>query len=152
MPISVGWGFLEEFNQLNEKNSDKHREKAAEKFAKDPRDTSTPEDMAYLLYQIWAGKTLSPESTTLLKDTMLACETGTLRIRGMLPPGIEVANKTGTIGGTTNDVGVITLPDYAGQVIIVVFVKDSKLEVPEREKVIAQISRAAYDYFLFHGR
>ncbi len=83
---------------------------------------------------------------------MLACETGLLRIRGMLPPGTEVADKTGTIGGSTNDVGVVTLPENAGQIAIVVFVKDSKLEVPDREKVIAQISRAAYDYFLFRPR
>ncbi len=142
----------EEFTALNEKNSDEHREKAAEKFAKDKRDTATPEGMARLLHVIWAGSALSLESTELLKNTMLACETGLLRIRGMLPPGTEVADKTGTIGGSTNDVGVITLPENAGQIAIVVFVKDSKLEVPDREKVIAQISRAAYDYFLFRPR
>ncbi len=143
---------LEEFGVLNQKNDDKYREKAAAKFAKDPRDTATPEGMARLLQEIWAGDALSAESTSLLKNTMIACETGLNRIRGMLPPGTEVADKTGTIGGSTNDVGVITLPENAGQLAIVVFVKDSPLEVPDREKVIAQISRAAYDYFLFHTR
>jgi beta-lactamase class A len=61
-----------------------------------------------------------------------------------------VGHKTGTIGKTTNDVGYIYLPDEAGHVITVVFVKDSELEVPEREQVIAQIARAVYDYFLFN--
>lgn len=143
---------LEEFSALDKKNSDNHREKAAKKFAKDPRDTATPEGMVRLLQLIWAGTALSPENTTLLKNTMLACETGLLRIRGMLPPGTEVADKTGTIGGSTNDVGVVSLPENAGQIAVAVFVKDSKLAVADREKVIAQIGRAAYDYFLFRPR
>lgn len=143
---------LQEFGSLNEKNDDKYREKAAKKFAKDPQDTATPEGMARLLQEIWAGDALLPASTQLMKDTMTACETGLLRIRGMLPPGTPVADKTGTVGGSTNDVGVITLPDSGGEVAIVVFVKDSERPVADREKVIAQVSRAAYDYFLFRAR
>lgn len=143
---------LEEFGKLNEENDDKSREKAAKKFAKDPQDTATPEGMARLLQEIWAGDALSIASTQLMKDTMTACETGLLRIRGMLPPGTPVADKTGTIGGATNDVGVITLPDGGGEVAIVVFVKDSERPVADREKVIAQVSRAAHDYFLFSTR
>jgi len=143
---------LEEFAKLNEANSDNHRERAAKKFAKDPKDTATPEGMARLLQEIWAGDALSAQNTQLMKDTMTACNTGLLRIRGMLPPGTPVADKTGTIGGATNDVGVITLPGNAGEVAIVVFVKDSERPVADREKVIAQVSRAAYDYFLFTAR
>ena len=67
----------------------------------------------------------------------------------MLTADAEVAHKTGTIGGTTNDVGVLTLPGAAGHVALVVFVKGSDLEVPERELAIAQIARAVHDYFLF---
>ncbi|MFQ5740781.1 MAG: hypothetical protein ACE5JX_17395, partial [Acidobacteriota bacterium] len=59
--------------------------------------------------------------------------------------------KTGTIGATTNDVGVITLPERAGRVVLAVFVKESEAEVPQRERAIAQISRVLYDYFLFHS-
>lgn len=143
---------LREFNWENARNSDAHRERAAKKFAKDKQDTATPEGMARLLQEIWAGDALSAASTTLMKDTMATCETGLNRIRGMLPPGTPVADKTGTIGGATNDVGVITLPDNRGEVAIVVFVKDSERPVADREKVIAQVSRAAYDYFLFTAR
>jgi beta-lactamase class A len=60
-----------------------------------------------------------------------------------------VAHKTGTIGGTTNDVGIVTLPQGAGQVAIAVFVKSSTKPIPERERVIAQIARAVHDFFLF---
>jgi beta-lactamase class A len=60
-----------------------------------------------------------------------------------------VAHKTGTIGGTTNDVGIITLPDGAGHVAITVFVKSSEKEVSVRERTIAEVARAVHDFFLF---
>ena len=126
------------------------RAAAAQAFDTDPRDTSTPEAMADLLERIWRGKALKPESTRLLLDIMTRSTTGTTRIKGMLPPRINVAHKTGTIGGTTNDVGIITLPDNAGHVIVVAMVKASTLPVETRETAIAQVSRAIYDYFLFN--
>jgi beta-lactamase class A len=80
---------------------------------------------------------------------MRRCETGAARIKGILPPGTEVRHKTGTIGGTTNDVGIITLPGEAGHVALAVFVKSSRRPSTDVEPVIAQIARAVYDYFLF---
>ncbi|MEJ0054612.1 MAG: serine hydrolase [Bacteroidota bacterium] len=59
-------------------------------------------------------------------------------------------HKTGTIGMTTNDVGIITLPNGGGHVVISVFVKSSEKEIPERERAIAEVSRAVYDYFLLN--
>lgn len=141
---------LSEFRELAGDVSAADREAARETFAIDPRDTSTPRAMAHLLATVWAGEALSPESTEIFKDVMLRVQTGAGRIKGVLPPGTEVGHKTGTIGGTTNDVGYIYLPDDAGHVIAVVFVKDSERPVPVREAAIAQISRAVYDYFLFN--
>ena len=57
--------------------------------------------------------------------------TGLKRIRGRLPAGTIVADKTGTLAGTVNDVGFITLPDNNGHIAIVVFVKGS--EAPPRQ-------------------
>lgn len=128
---------------------DSARRLAASAFDADPRDTSTPEAMARLLEKIWRGQILSPSSSQLLLDIMRRSTTGADRLKGMLPPGTEVSHKTGTIGGTTNDVGIISLPDGAGHVIAVVFVRASDKPVPERERAIAQIARAVYDYFLF---
>ena len=126
------------------------RAAAAKAFDADPRDTATPEGMASLLAAIWRGKALKPETTRLLLDIMTRSTTGAARIKGMLPPELSVAHKTGTIGGTTNDVGILTLPDNAGHVIIVAMVKASPLPVETRERAIAQVSRAIYDYFLFN--
>jgi beta-lactamase class A len=126
------------------------RDSASAAFNKDPRDTSSPEGMALLLQKIWRREALSAQSSTLLLDIMTRSTTGPLRIKGMLPPDVRVTHKTGTIGETTNDVGIIALPDNAGNVVTVVFVKESRLPVETRERAIAQVSRAIYDYFLFN--
>lgn len=131
--------------------SPEERRRAAEAFEKDPRDTATPAGMVMLLGKLWRGEALTPESTALLLDIMKRCETGAARIKGVLPPQTEVMHKTGTIGGTTNDTGIIVLPDNAGHVAIAVFIKESRAQAEPRERAIAQISRAIYDYFLFSG-
>ncbi|MGD0623736.1 MAG: class A beta-lactamase [Thermodesulfobacteriota bacterium] len=125
------------------------RKAAARKFEADSRDTSTPEAMAMLLERIYRGDLLKRESGALLLDVMERCQTGEARLKGILPSETIVAHKTGTIGGITNDVGIITLPNDAGHVAIAVFVKSSEKGIPDRERAIAQIARAVYDFFLF---
>lgn len=118
-------------------------------FDNDLRDTSTPNAMAALLGKIFTGHALSPASTKVMIATMERCHTGDDRLRGRLPPTTTVADKTGTLGGSVNDVGVITLPSGKGQVIIAVFIKKSELPFAAREKVVADIARAVCDFYLF---
>ncbi len=123
---------------------------AAKRFDADPRDTSTPDGMAALLERIHRKEMLKPQTAELLLDIMRRCQTGMARLKGILPAETEVAHKTGTIGKTTNDVGIITLPDGAGHVAIAVFVKASEKDVAARERAIAEIARSVHDFFLFH--
>jgi len=125
---------------------------ASKKFDADPRDTSTPDAMAALLEKIYQREILKPASSELLLNIMYRCRTGEARLRGLLPRGTEIAHKTGTIGGSANDVGIITLPDNAGHVAIAAFVKSSEKDVPARERAIAEIARAVHDFFLFQPR
>jgi beta-lactamase class A len=112
------------------------------------KDTSTPDAMADLMVRIAEGKALSPKSTTLLLDIMGRCRTGAARIKGMMPKGTAVAHKTGTGGGSANDVGIITLPD-GRKLIVALFVKKSRHPYPVRERAIADVARSLRDYFLF---
>jgi len=114
----------------------------------DPRDTSSARAMAGLLQRIWRGELLSPESTQLLQGIMQATYTGMARLKGHLPRNTVVAHKTGTVGDAINDVGVITLPGDRGHVVAVVLVM-SEADSARREDLIAQLARAAHDYFLF---
>jgi beta-lactamase class A len=125
------------------------REQAWQAFLDDPRDTATPAAMAGLLQKIWSREALNSESTQLLLDIMKRCQTGNGRIRGLLPPNTTVFNKTGTINKVMNDVGIVKLPGDAGHIVVVIFIKDTKLGDDECEKTIAHIARFLYDYFLF---
>lgn len=129
--------------------SSEAREAGRRAFRSDPRDTATPRGMATLLAKLGRGEALDEARTALLLDIMTRSTTGANRIKGLLPPNVDVAHKTGTIGGTTNDVGIMTLPDDAGRVAIVTFVKDAEQPTEDRERVIAHAARAVYDFFLF---
>jgi len=138
------------FQKLYEGTTPESRKAAMANFVLDPRDTSSPDAMVTLLERICRGDTLKSESRALLLEIMERCRTGKGRLKGILPPETVVAHKTGTFSGITNDAGVITLPDEAGHIAIAVFVNASEEGAVERERAIAQIARAVYDFFLFH--
>ena len=121
---------------------------ATEQYGRDLRDTSTPDAMASLLVHVYRKNLLKPETVKLLLGIMRRCQTGDTRLKGLLPAGTELAHKTGTAMGIINDVGIITLPNGAGHIAIVVFIKGSKSSVAECEHSIAEVARSAYDYFL----
>lgn len=108
----------------------------------DIKDVATPAAMVALLYKLDNGTVLSPQSRAVLFALMRRCETGTRRIRGLLPAGTLVEDKTGTLDGVTNDVGIITMPD-GRRVAVAVFARGGR----DRQPVIAQVSRVIYDRF-----
>lgn len=120
-------------------------------FDDDPPDTTTPAAMTALLTKISQNHVLSPSSTEVLLGAMQRDVTGLKRLRAMLPPGVVVKDKTGTIGGTLNDVGIIDLPDGRGRVVIAVYIKKSARPFEEREHAIAEIGRSVYDYMLIES-
>jgi beta-lactamase class A len=117
-------------------------------FFTDPRDTVTPNAMVQLLAAIWHGKALGQEKTALLLDTMRRCSTGARRLKRLLPSGIRVAHKTGSMSfGISNDVGIVELPNNAGHIAIAVFVTESNNSMDELDWLIARIARTVYKSF-----
>jgi beta-lactamase class A len=137
-----------ESRKMPERSPEARRE-SRRKFIQDPRDQSTPAAMNLLLDKIYGKEILDPESCDLILSIMHQCQTGEGRIKGELPPGTPVAHKTGTIAGTVNDTGIITLPDGLGHVALSVFTKNFDDETEEVEKLIAAIARLVYDYFCY---
>jgi len=121
------------------------------------RNWATPKAMVELLAAFQKGRGLSPASRALLMQFMTETGTGPRRLKGLLPAGTVVAHKTGTSGTAkgltraTNDAGLITLPD-GRHLAVAVFVADSKANTDARERVIAEIARAAWDYWTNPGR
>jgi beta-lactamase class A len=119
-----------------------------ERYARDARDTATPDDMAALLTAIFHGRDgLSRESHDLLLHWMTVTPTGVRRIKSTLPDGATLAHKTGTMPGTTNDVGIITSPDGKNHIVIAIFTKRGTSEA-NAEADIAAVARAAYGYLI----
>ena len=116
------------------------------KFEADPRDHTTPNAYLQLLLAIDSGAAMSPKSREFLLGVMSRTRTGAGRLRGMLPNGTPVAHKTGTLGGVANDVGYITLPD-GRRFAIAVFTNSSKTPDSDRERAIAEVARALYDFY-----
>lgn len=116
-------------------------------YAADPRDQATPAGMVELLARLALADGIAPASSELLLAIMSRTTTGIRRIAGRLPPGVTVADKTGSAAGTTNDVGILTLPGGA-RVAMAVYVKNSRLPPAEREAMIAEVARTAYDHFV----
>ncbi len=124
--------------------------KARADFDLDPADHATPQAINALLEKIFRKEILDPASCDRILEVMAGCQTGAKRIRGLLPAGTVVAHKTGTIGGTINDCGIIGLPGGAGHVALSVLSRGTD---PDRaEDAIALIAKTVYDYFLFAGR
>ena len=117
----------------------------------DPRDQGTPLAMAKLLQGLWQDAYLDAEYGETLRAIMARCLTGNARLSGRLPTQqLPIAHKTGSLGGTVNDVGIMQLPDDRGTVAIAVFTKSrSTLDAAAGERAIAETARTVYDYFLF---
>jgi len=99
-------------------------------------------------------KLLSQNSYDFIWKIMRETETGKGRLKGQLPEGTIVAHKTGTSGtnkdgltAAVNDIGIVFLPG-GRHFFISVFVTDSKEDAATNEKIIADISKAAWDYFM----
>lgn len=106
-----------------------------------------------LLEIVHKGKVLSKSSHDFLWKILVAGPTGLKRIKGLLPKGTVVAHKTGTSGtndkgvaAATNDLGIIKLQNKR-DIAVVVFVSDATAKIDTRELVIAQIAKAAADYY-----
>jgi beta-lactamase class A len=116
-------------------------------FEKDPRDQSTPKAMLKLLLAIDEATALSAQSRDLLLAFMSRTRGGEARLKGLLPKGTPVAHKTGTLGGISNDVGYVTLPD-GRRFAIALFTKSSTTSIHDRDRAIAEVSRTLYDFFV----
>lgn len=144
-PAGREWSRDEVYAQIDTASSSARRA-AAEAWAADPRDSATPAGMADLLLAVHAGAGLSSASHARLIGHMERSY-GANRIPGLLPPGTPAARKSGTVGATTNDVGIVTLPDGT-HFAVVAFIRSAAAPVPDRERAIAEAARALYDDFL----
>lgn len=104
-------------------------------------------------YRNEGNRLLSRANYDFLWKVLAEGPTGMKRIKGDLPAGTWAGHKTGTSGvnqgmmAAINDIGVVRLP--GGRVIyITVLVSSSMESLAENERIIAMVSKLAYDYYL----
>ena len=108
-----------------------------------------------LLSRLQRGELLEPSHTELLIGMMERTKIGLNRLRGNLPPGNTVADKTGSgdlnpktnAAISTNDVGLITLPNGRGHLAMAVLLNESTLADEQQEKLIADLAKVAFDAY-----
>jgi beta-lactamase class A len=147
-PPQEEWTLDLQYRLISEVTPQALRE-ARERYTSDPRDTSTPDEMARLLGRLQLGNLLPPFYTRLLLDHMERVKTGPRRLKTLLPPDTIVAHKTGTTDVVINDVGIITLPDDSaipGHLALAVFVTNGG-RLSAMQRTIAQLSGAAFEFF-----
>jgi beta-lactamase class A/beta-lactamase class A VEB len=117
----------------------------------------TPIEANKILSTFYENKNglLSKDSYDFMWNIMKGTKTGKNRIKGQLPEETVVAHKTGWSGknietgitAAVNNIGIVFMPneDYF---IISVFVTESKEEIETNEKVISDISKVTWDYFM----
>jgi len=127
------------------------REAALDAYVANPPDGAAPLAIADALARLARGELLSETSTRVLIDTMTASRTGHARLRAALPPGWQIAHKTGTgqdLGGRNagfNDVGLMTAPD-GRRFAIAVMIGDTRRPIRERQLLIQAVASAVASY------
>jgi len=119
---------------------------ARARYTSDPRDTATPDDLAALLVRLQRGDLLPWPYGEQLIERMTHAKTGPRRLKARLPPDTIVAHKTGTTDVVINDVGIITLPENGGHLVLAVFVMNGG-RVSAMQNAIAEIAAASYESF-----
>ena len=109
---------------------------------------STPQEMARLLETIHKGKALSTELTAgfikqlkaLKKDSYLSYE---------LPPGVEIADKPGSLDGVRTDSGIIFAKNRPFAIsVMTAYDRDERAA----EHAISEVALEAFRYFQIRGK
>lgn len=105
--------------------------------------TTTAGDLATLLAAIENGQVLSPSSSALMRDILLAQEFNE-KIPAGLPPGTRVAHKTGEITAVSHDAAIVYPAGRKPYVLTVLTrgIRDAKAS----SALIADISRLVYGF------
>jgi beta-lactamase class A len=113
----------------------------------DPRDTTSPQAMAELVCAVLTTDALSATSRNLLLGWMVACRTGTQRLRAGLPASWRVGDKTGSTNdrgvngrAATNDVA-IAWPPSGPPIFIAVYLSESLASADLQNGIHAEVGR-----------
>jgi D-alanyl-D-alanine carboxypeptidase (penicillin-binding protein 5/6) len=120
---------------------------APERSTKFGLGSTTANEMIRLLEMIQSKKIVTPEACDAMLDHLRHCEDK--RLSKLLPPGVKVAHKTGSVAVVRTDAGLIEAK--GGPIAICVLTnnnKDQRWTAENAGEVLtSKIAREVYDYF-----
>ena len=114
-------------------------------FEKGMNNRTSAYDLAIILEAIADGRAASRSSCAEMVDILLAQRFKDI-IPALLPTGVKVAHKTGSITGVEHDSGIVFLPD-GRRYILVLLSKDLK-DADKGTKALAGVSKRIHDYMM----
>lgn len=111
-------------------------------FSEDKTNVSSPDDMCRLSELIYRGDILSPSSREAVLDILKRQQYNTM-IPHYLPPGTEVAHKTGGYHSVRCDVGIVFSP--TGPYTLAIMAKRVTVDALSIDASLAAVSKAIYD-------
>lgn len=107
----------------------------------------TPREFTRLLEAIYRGKLLNPEMTSAMLDQLSTPKDSD--IPKLLPKGVRIANKPGSLDGVRADVGLIYAPHRPFAIsVMTTYNRNDKAA----EQAISDVALAAYQLFELLGR
>jgi beta-lactamase class A len=114
-------------------------------FEKGMNNRTNAQDLTIVFEAIAGGRAVNPLSSSEMLSVLFAQKFRDI-IPAMLPPGVKVAHKTGSITGVEHDSGIVFLPD-GRRYILVLLSKDLKDAVSGKQ-MLAGVSKRIYDYMM----
>jgi beta-lactamase class A len=139
------------FQDARSRLAPERRRAALDAYIANPPDGAAPLAIADALSRLARGELLSESSTRFLLETMSRTVTGRSRLRAAVPPGWQLAHKTGTgqdLNGRNagfNDVGLLTAPD-GRRYAVAVMIGDTTRGVTARQQLIQAVARAVAEH------
>jgi len=120
--------------------------------------TTTPLETTALLEKFFKGQILKESTTKYLYQIMVETSRGLTWMKAGLPKNTELAHRTGMSGTNDanlrvamNDIGIVKLPN-GKHFILSVYLKNITEKQEDTEKLIADITKATWDYFIKKDR
>jgi beta-lactamase class A len=104
-------------------------------------DTTTPSAFAGTVQTTLLGTGLSAKSRALLEGWMVACKTGSARLRASFPPDWIAGDKTGTSDGRCNDYALIRWHGHA-PMIVAAYYDSPGIALDKQEAVLREVGAA----------
>ena len=112
-------------------------------FEAGKNNTTTAKGLAALFEKLARKKILSRKDSEAMLDILFHQKFNDM-IPAMLPKGVKVAHKTGSITGVQHDSGIVFLPD--GRKYVLVILSKDLQDAKKGIETIARISKMIYDF------